>query len=800
MSEQKKYAKVAVDAPVYELFTYSIPKEYLETLGVGWRVMVPFGRRLATGFVVDLLEKPDIPEEKIKPIADIPDDEPIITPQLYQLCKFVANYYVAPLGETIASVLPGGIAMTTEQTISLISEPDPELLNKTQRRIINLLKEGSIKFADLAQKVGRRGLIYNLRKLERIGAIARRYIYRQKAPPRFVTIVGLAKDVDDELIKQIEPRAPKQAALLRYIATNGQQQIEKLRKLFGYSVVKALIDKGFITVSKREIFRRSDGWLQPRTGIEKLTKSQERAITEITRALSEGDHKPILIHGVTASGKTLVYLEAAKKVRAMGRGVLVLVPEVALTPQMWGAMREYFGEDVAVLHSYLSPGERSDAWRRIRRGDIMIALGARSAIFAPVKNLGLIIVDEEQDQSYKNGRPPYYNARDLAIVRGKIENALVILGSATPSMESYYNAITGKYKLIEMPERVPGSKLPKVIVVDMRRRKRDEWLFSNVAVESIKDHLARGEQVILMLNRRGYANNLRCVECGYIPRCPNCDLTLTYHRAGDLLKCHWCDYTTPAPDRCPECGSENFKYRGKGTQRIELTLYDFVEPERVFRVDSDAISRKGALNKILRDFSEKNGAILVGTQMVAKGHDFAGVTLVVVLDADVGLAIPDFRASERVFQLLTQVAGRAGRAEKPGIVIIQTRHPDSPTVKFAVEHDYKKFFAKTLPHRQMLLYPPFSRLIRIITTSKDHELAEQAIRKIHRWIVTSSVPGTIPLAPTKPPIPKLRGEYRWHLLVKTTQIKKLLPLLRAVAKAEFKNVKVRIDVDPYDMM
>ncbi|RKZ32356.1 primosomal protein N' [bacterium] len=467
---------------------------------------------------------------------------------------------------------------------------------------------------------------------------------------------------------------------------------------------------------------------------------------------------------------------------------------------MWGVLRDYFGEEVAVLHSYLSPGERADAWRKIRKGEVNLVLGARSAVFAPVNNLGLIIVDEEHDGSYKQGSSPYYNARDMAITRGKFENALVILGSATPAIESFYNAIQGKFKLIEMLERVPGAKLPSVEVIDLRKLRYRERIFSPLAKSSILKRIEMNEQSILLLNRRGFSTSLICPDCGYVPRCPHCEVTLTYHRVGDELKCHWCDYETPAPDNCPNCNSDDFKHRGKGTQKIEVQLYDFVEPERVLRIDSDAIGRKGSLNKILTKFASNPGSILVGTQMVAKGHDFPDVTLVVVIDADVGMALPDFRAGEKTLQLLSQVAGRAGRGERPGLVIIQTRHPDEPAVQFAVNHDYRAFFRHTLARRQILQYPPYSRLVRILAQSEDSHRAEKSLRTILRALLKENIPDVKPLSPTKPPLAKLKGEYRWHLLIKSGDIRKLLPFLNRIAQARFKNVKLRVDVDPYDMM
>ncbi len=799
-SRFRQYARVAVDAPIFDLLTYGIPDEYVGTIATGWRVMIPLRKRLATGFVIDITQKLADEKMRIKPIADVPDNEPIFSENLLKLCKFIAHYYIAPLGETMAMALPRGIGIGTRQIVFLVQKPDNIHLTPTQEKIISLLEQGSLDIMKLVEKVGRSGALRNVSILERMGIIGRNYEYKTQSPPKTVEIASPAADVSPDFVANLSKRAPKQAAILRYLLTKGPTVASHLRKMFGAESVRTLVNKSFIVIEKREILRKSEGWLTSRSEIENFTQSQKRAIDEIENSLKDGEITPMLLHGITGSGKTLVYLEAARTVRQMGKGVIVLVPEVALTPQMWGALREYFGEEVAVLHSYLSPGERSDAWRKLKRGDVKIALGARSAVFAPVKDIGLIVVDEEQDHSYKQGRAPFYNARDVAIMRGKMENALVLLGSATPSLESYYNATTGKYRLLEMPERVPGAKLPDVKLVDLRKLRSFERIFSPIVREEIVRCSERGEQSILLLNRRGYSSSIICPKCGYTPKCPNCDLTLTYHRVGDELKCHWCDYSTPAPDTCPNCGSENFKHRGKGTQKIELELYNLVDTEKVHRIDSDAISRRGALRRILEQFAANPGSILVGTQMVAKGHHFPNVTLVVVVDADIGLSFPDFRAYERTFQLLAQVAGRAGRGKQPGTVIIQTRNPDSPAIKFALNHDYISFFKATIPHRQFLEYPPFTRLVRIIAQSKDSFDAQRVLRKILQEMIKSKIPGAKPLNPTKPPLAKLKGEYRWHLLVKTSDIRALLPFLNRVARAKFKSVKVKIDVDPYEMM
>jgi len=796
-----KYAKIAVDAPIFDLFDYGIPPEYEAVIAPGWRVMVPLGRRLATGFIIELTDKPDYDIAKIKPIADVPDDEAVLTPELLNLCKFVSDYYIAPLGETIARALPLGVGIGTKQVVYLIDEPEhPEDISQIERKIISLLRDSSLPLKKLSQKIGRKGAMYHVRKLERRGFVGRKYEYRIHTPPKTVEIAYPAPDISTERIDQLESNAPNQAGIMRYLIGKGPTRATYLRKIFGSGSFKSLVEKEFIRLQRHEVLRSSEGWLESRKNIEKLTGSQEKAIAQLKIAIKSGKAQNFLIHGVTGSGKTLVYLEAARVARQLNRGVLVLVPEVALTPQMWGALREYFGEEVAVLHSYLSPGERADAWRKLRRGEVHIALGARSAVFAPVKELGLIVIDEEHEGSYKQGKTPYYSARNVALIRGKIENAIVILGSATPSLESYYNALTGKFKLLEMPERVPGTKLPEVKVIDIRKLRYEERMFSPLAKSQILGGIERGEQSILLLNRRGFSTNIICPECGYIPLCPNCELTLTYHRVGDDLRCHWCDYRTPAPDSCPNCNTDSFKHRGKGTQKIETQLYDFVEPEQVLRIDSDAIERKGALNKILERFAAQESSVLVGTQMVAKGHDFPNVTLVVVIDADTGLSIPDFRAGEKTFQLLSQVSGRAGRGEKPGLVIIQTRHPDEPAVRFAIAHDFKSFFKDTLARRQILKYPPYARLVRILARSKESEKAESAIRRILNALIKEELPDVNPLSPTKPPLAKLKGEYRWHLLIKIGQIARILPFLRRVAKADFKNVKIRIDVDPYEMM
>ncbi|HDR90888.1 MAG TPA: primosomal protein N', partial [candidate division Zixibacteria bacterium] len=508
-----------------------------------------------------------------------------------------------------------------------------------------------------------------------------------------------------------------------------------------------------------------------------------------------------LLWGVTGSGKTEVYLNATEYARKSGKGVLVLVPEIALTPLLRQRFEQRFPGEIAILHSGLKPGERFDSWRRLLSGDLKIAIGPRSAIFAPVQNLGLIIVDEEHETSYKQDEPPpYYNARDTAVMRGHIESCPVVLGTATPSSESYQNARDGKYKMLRIPERVPGAELPAVRIVDMASEHEEQKNFSpfsNLLREKLVETISSGHRAMLLLNRRGYSSYLQCQDCGFIPTCDDCGIGLTYHSVDKTLRCHYCGHEERPSDKCPNCGNSEFLFRGRGTQRIEEELEELVPPEKIFRLDADTARWQGHAG-VLAKYSKTQGAVLIGTQMIAKGHDFPDVSLVGVLNADIGLAIPDFRSGERIFQLLTQVSGRAGRSDIRGEVIIQTYRPDSAAVDFSVNGDVESFFEIELKAREELRYPPFGRMLRVIIRGEDPSEVRTSIFRLTRELARIDREGNKYrlLGPASCPLTKLRGKYRWHLLLKTERLGTSVTIVKRLLSNMGGDIDFKLIVDP----
>ncbi|MCK5526927.1 MAG: primosomal protein N', partial [Candidatus Latescibacteria bacterium] len=577
----------------------------------------------------------------------------------------------------------------------------------------------------------------------------------------------------------------------------------------GPGSLKALEQKGWVRISWEEKIRDpfKEMSFEPSQRLT-LTSAQRDALDGVKEAICAGTFRTVLLYGITGSGKTQVYIEAIAKTLAMGRSAIVLVPEISLTPQTVRRFRAHFGDEVAVLHSGLSGGERYDAWRMIRRGERKIVVGARSAVFAPLDNLGLIVVDEEHESTYKQyDTTPRYHARDVATVRARDAGAVVILGSATPSLESYRNAQAGKFALSRLPERIDDRRLPEVEIVDMRKEKEaGNWsFFSNSLKEGIAERLERKEQVILLQNRRGYASFIQCPDCGHAFHCPHCQVTLTYHASGRWLICHYCGLRRRAPSICPECHGHRLKYRGIGTERVEAELETLFPEARIVRMDRDTTGTKGAHYRLLERFRKKEADILLGTQMVAKGLDFAEVTLVGVISADTALNLPDFRAGERTFQLLTQVAGRTGRGDRTGWVIIQTYNPDDEAIRFARRHDFEGYAKMELANREELGYPPFGKLVRMLFRSKSEE-AVQRISEQYGTALRKAVGGRVEvLGPVEAPMSRIKDYYRWHLLLRGKGSKSLRTLAMEVhrtGRADAKNheVIVTIDVDPAGML
>jgi primosomal protein N' (replication factor Y) len=741
-------ASIAVGRPVRGEFTYQVPAGLAERLRPGQRVVVPFGRGKALGFFLGPCTRRPQEGMRLKAILEVLDEEPAVSADVLQLLRFAAEHYRYPIGEAIRGAMPPGLSG---------SEAEREAKADVQRFVVAL--EGA-------------------------------------------TVAALA-------------RAPAQAAVLSYVlAVGGRASLDEVAHAVpgAKESVKKLLGRGLVRVDEVVLEPGvREGLGQGRH--EQLTSDQDGAVRAITAALDQGGFHPFLLHGVTGSGKTEVYLRALEHALSLGRGGLVLVPEIALTPQLVGRVRSRFGSRVALLHSALKDRERLGHWQALRRGEVRLAVGVRSAIWAPVPDLGLIVVDEEHDPSFKQEEKLRYQARDLAVVRGKNAGATVVLGSATPSLESLENARRGRYRLLELRGRVDDRPMPEVEVVDLRlSRPRDAELpgaeptaLSPPLIEAIGEVLGRGQQAILFLNRRGHSTFLLCEVCGLAVRCRDCDVSLTHHLSSRRVMCHYCGYGGPLPECCAECRGALLKL-GMGTERVEAEVAERFPTARVARLDRDAASSAERLTELLASFARREVDVLVGTQMVAKGHDFPGVTLVCVVMADTALAIPDFRAAERTFHLLTQVGGRAGRGTDPGRVLVQTYNPDAEPIRRVLAHDFVGFSDTELRWRKALAWPPFTRMVAIRvdgehpgqTAEVARDLAERMARRMPR-----ASAGVRLLGPAPAPIARIKGRTRWQMLLKgPTHASLAAPLAEVEARLVDlpSAVKVVIDVDPSAML
>jgi primosomal protein N' (replication factor Y) len=748
--------EVALPVPLFQTFAYALDPSAPNAAVTGSRVVVPFRNRTEIGICLGPAGPRSLPE-KVRTITEVPDADPVLSADMISLCRWMADYYIVPVGIAMRSVLP---AMLTGA-----AQPQPG--RKTHRIV-------------------------------RLGHDLPTLLEREKA----------------------FTRAPQQRALFELLESlGGNSTLEHLLQqlAFSPSVLKGLEKRGLIVIEAEEIERdpfasRTIPAATPHTP----SDAQAEAIATIAGA-GRGD--VFLLNGVTGSGKTLVYIEVLKRlVRETGKTGIVLVPEIALTPQTVDRFRAVFGDDIAVLHSALSDGERYDAWLALSRGEKRIAVGARSAVFAPLANLGAIIVDEEHETSYKQGETPRYHAREVAIVRARLEGAIVVLGSATPSLESWANADSGKYTLLNLPERVGGGRLPKIEIVDLRHRESPtgpregaappaySYVIRDELDSALAATLARGEQSILLLNRRGYSSFLQCGDCGNVIVCPNCSITLTHHRAPERLLCHYCGHQEALSPVCGRCGGRTLRQRGLGTQQVERLISDRFPGATVARMDVDTTSGKWAHAGILDRVASGEVDILLGTQMIAKGLDFPNVTLVGVVDADTGINLPDFRASERCFQLLSQVAGRAGRGPKGGRVFIQTRVPNHHAVVCAVTHDYLRFVHEEASGRVSPPYPPNIRLANIVFSGMDamatDDLAVAATAWLRELLETQRLDGVTVIGPAPCPIERIKTRWRWHVLLKCAQAGELTRVSRYFME-KFSvppSLRVTLDRDPVALL
>ncbi|WP_281215348.1 primosomal protein N' [Bacillus altitudinis] len=790
----------AIDRP----FDYRVPDRFKGLVKAGMRVVVPFGPRKIQGFVTKIKEETDVQSGNIKDIVDLFDLSPVLTDELLELSHWLTEKTLSYHITALQSMLPAAMKAKYEKEIQVLSA---EELPQSLKELFG--QQESILYADIPPEQ-----LKPIQKHVQKGHLEVRYHVSQKSGKKKVRTLqtAVSKEKLEEKQEQLKKNAVKQKALLAFLLQSNETTFlaKDLQQQTGASsqTIKALIQEGLLTESYEEIYRDPyrDREFTPSTPLD-LTTEQAEAAKPIHQAVSDDKHETFLLHGVTGSGKTEIYLQTIDHVLQKGKEAIVLVPEISLTPQMVQRFKERFGSNVAVLHSGLSTGEKYDEWRKIHRKEVKLVVGARSAVFAPFENLGMIIIDEEHESSYKQEEMPRYHAKDVAIERAGRHQCPVVLGSATPSLESYARAKKGVYTLLTLKRRVNQQQLPHVSLIDMREELRNgnRSMFSEELMLRLKEVLERKEQAVLFLNKRGYSSFVMCRDCGYVEQCPHCEISLTYHRFQKRLKCHYCGHEAPVPAECPECHSEHIRYFGTGTQRVEEELTKVLPEARVIRMDVDTTSRKGAHEKLLTSFGNKEADILLGTQMIAKGLDFPDVTLVGVLSADTSLHIPDFRSSEKTFQLLTQVSGRAGRHEKAGSVIIQSYTPSHYSIELTKQHDYEAFYEQEMLHRRHQSYPPFYFLAMVTVSHEEVTKAAHVTDKIVQFLKMNCAPNTRILGPAASPIAKIKDRYRYQCVIKYKRENELASLLRKIQdhyqkEMEQKQLMISIDMNPYMMM
>ena len=750
-SPRSQFVEAVLPVPIRRAFTYKVPEDLRGTIRIGARLRLPFGKRDLVGYAVNLIDElppeADIDEAKLKNVIEVLDEQPLITPEILDLTRWTADYYASFWGEMLKAALPAGINSEKvrpklRKAVRLVSPPHPS----------DALREKDKPLTDQQQRI--------IDLLERSGG------------EMLWTDIQEAADV-------------------------------------GASPINTLAKRGLLEIYVQDLHRdpMANVHLPAITDLT-LTAEQQQALDSISNAIEGERYKALLLHGVTGSGKTEVYIRAMRAVLEQGRSAMMLVPEIALTPVFSRRLRAVFGTEVAILHSNLSAGERYDEWRRIRRGDARVAIGTRSAVFAPLENIGLIVVDEEHDPSYRQHESPFYNARDVAVMRAHSANAVVVLGSATPAMESYYNARNGKYTYLQIAGRIEGRPMAEAQLIDMRevfKQKGKDVALSDELLEAIDATYIRGEQIIVLLNRRGFSQFVLCRTCGESMKCKNCDITLTFHRSAGRLVCHYCNYREPVPKECPHCRSEYLYFVGEGTENLEEQLRKKFPQMRIARIDRDTMAHKGELEQVLADFSAHRIDMLVGTQMIAKGHDFPNVTLVGVISVDIGLGLPDLRSAERTFQLITQVAGRSGRGDKPGRVLIQTYYPEHYALRHSVNQDYEGFYAEEIRYRERLAYPPFFVLASIMIKHRDHTMAMTNANILRRALDNANADRRVRvLGPAPATISRLKNEFRIQIILKAQSRRALRETLDiALSDAESNGCEMRrvyVEIDPVNLM
>ncbi|MBM3801519.1 MAG: primosomal protein N' [Acidimicrobiia bacterium] len=815
------FLEVALPLPLLQTFTYRCPPAVFPQVHPGQRVLVPFRNQRLAGFVVKSSETPPpgLPEEiALKEVLDLIDPSSLISAELLQLSEWVAEYYFASRGEVLRACLPPKAHVETRIAVAIrqpglealgLDEETADLLLK-ERQILCILRDHqSLDLGDLERYAGFEIREKSLRRL-----VSNQYvqIHHQLAKPAVTARFQRCATLRDGALDAASKLTRRQGDVIRILeASQGPVPVADLLEALSISssVLNGLHRRGLLAFSNQAVRRDPLKNIAVPTSLSGRahTSEQVQALKELRCALSSGSFVPALLHGVTGSGKTEIYLCLIEESLRLGRTALMLMPEIGLTPRVAEEFRQRLGRDIAILHSGLSDGERFDEWWRIKRGEARVVIGTRSALFAPVENLGLIVVDEEHDASYKQQESPRYHARDTALVRGKLAKALVVLGSATPAIETFHNARSGKYRFLRLASRVQSRPLPEVTLVDMREEFKAAGkpaVLSGVLQSQVAQRLERKEQVLILLNRRGFSASVLCRSCGQNIQCRNCSISLAFHRAANRLVCHYCSYEQRVPEVCPRCGSEHLYFQGEGTEKVEALLQKFFPNAAIARLDRDTVQRKNAHASILGSFRKGEIDILAGTQMIAKGHDFHNVTLAAVLSADTSLSFPDFRSAERTFHLLSQMSGRPGRGDRPGQVLIQTFHPEHYCLKLVAQHDYEGFFEKEIRFRRMMHYPPFTCLANLLVRDRNVDKAAKLISHMAKIVQNEATGQVRLLGPALSPLAKLKNEHRFQLLIKAKTRRELRELLkRSLVVAEKEGLeasKIHIDIDPQNIM
>ncbi len=801
------YCDVSLPVPLDQSFTYSLPETLNHRVKPGCRVLVPLGSRKLTGVVLSTSN--EMPTGPVKEVFRLIDEEPVLDAELLALGRWISAYYCAPLGEVLRSMTPLTGEMRKSKMYSLTDagrdaarqllltavEDDPMI------QVLRMLEARPVSDAYLKKKVPK--ALNVLRSLQKKGFLEIEDVQADRDPLRAsaqrLRATWLSASSAD--LKLTKAERELHAYLELHPGSHNVHELDEQVKNASQAA-RVLARKKLIALELESLVKDS----LPAKPLYALNPHQQQSYLAIEAALREAAFRTFLLYGVTGSGKTEVYLKAIDACLALGRSALLLVPEIALTPAVAGQFFHRFGDRVAILHSAFNDSERAEQWRRIQKGAARVVVGTRSGVFAPVQNLGLIVIDEEHDQSYKQQENPRYSGRDVAIVRAQAAGAVVVLGSATPSLETRYNAERERYQLLELPERIEQRPMPEVEMIDMRQEfleTRKQSTFSRRLLEAIQGRLEKGEQTMLLLNRRGFSSFVACRSCGERVECVNCSVTLTFHRRDRRLLCHYCNYAQKVPTVCPKCQSEYLNFIGLGSEKVEEELHREFPAARITRMDRDTVSGKRHFETILHGFRDGNFDILVGTQMIAKGHDIPNVTLVGIVSADVGLGMPDFRAAERTFQLLTQAAGRAGRGNLPGIVLIQTINPDHYAVKFASHQDYQGFYEKEIQFRRLMRYPPFCALANILVRSEKQEDALAMSGELGH-LLDPTPEGLKLLGPAEAPVARLKNEFRYQLLIKAASRVKLNETLQALRRFAIEKrwsaTALIIDVDPLTLL